>query len=170
MGKVLDKLQAMAAVKSLVQGSNGIVILLNDTYKREDGATETVVQTAHAARLWIQEASNGRDAPRKARKVVQIATEDGEFIEQEIEDTVVRYPGIAKEDCKPIWELPKGWNPNDAEGRDAFRRGYARNSHPFGDLATAGKEFEAAWDQEKRKADVAAAALAAAQVELDKAA
>jgi hypothetical protein len=157
MGKVLEKLQALPAVKTLVQGKNGISITLSDGYAQPDGSLEVVVQTAHAARLWIQSASNGRDTARRSRKVktMQVMGEDGQVVEQEVE-AVVPYPGIPKEDRKPIWEYPKGFNMTDIEARDAFRRGYAKNSHCAG-ATTYAKEFEQSWEAERRAAEARAA-------------
>lgn len=142
MGKVLLKLAERAEVKTINKIDAGIKIVLEDGYAQEDGATETVVATAHAARLWIQSASNG--TVKKTTRTV-----DGQTVEVEVEPEVERYPGVLPEERKPIWDRPKNWNPSDFEGRDAYRRGYAKKSHHAGD-SQAAKDFESGWEQERR--------------------
>ena len=153
MGKVLEKLAKLPAVKSLSEGTDGIAIVLVD-------GRESVVKTAHAARLFIQ----GTKAPTKS------ASADGENdnanpvpVVEEIR--VPRYPGIRKaaelngEDyvAVPIWDRDKSFSPNSAEGKDAFKRGFDRKSHYYGE-SSAAKEFEQAWDQAKRDASASAGA------------
>jgi hypothetical protein len=153
MGKVLEKLAKLPAVKSLTEGSDGIAIVLLD-------GRETVVKTAHAARLFIQ-----GDKPAATRTAVPSSNDNGEGIVVPLipEIRVPRYPGMAKAAMRdgddyvavPIWERNKGFSPNSAEGEDAFKRGYDRKSHYYGE-SSAAKEFELAWDAAKRDAEAKA--------------
>lgn len=148
MGKVLEKLAKMPAVKSLNETSEGITIILTD-------GRESTVKTAHAARLFIQ---GDKPATHNAADNDEPRLMSVPVVE---EIRVPRYPGMAKaafrdgEDYVPkaIWDLPKGFQPNTAEGQDAFRRGYDRKSHYYGE-SSAAKEFEQAWDAAKRDAEL----------------
>ena len=64
-----------------------------------------------------------------------------------------------KKKPKPIWEYPKGYNFNEAEGREAYAEGRAMDSHGWGD-SSAAKEFEAGWRQAKAKDEKAKAEAA----------
>ena len=141
MGKVLQKLAERQEVKSLNKTGDEIKIVLADGYSQEDGSVETVVTTAHAARMWIQAASNGVKKTVRTSSTGETIVDEGPQVE--------KYPGLPPEFRKPIWELPKNFSPNDAEGRDAYRRGYAKTSHYAGE-SSAAKEFESAWEQERR--------------------
>lgn len=44
----------------------------------------------------------------------------------------------------PIWEKPLGYNPTEAEGRQAFKEGRAMTDHPYGECVAA-KDFERGW-------------------------
>lgn len=152
MGKVLEKLAKLPAVKSLNETSEGITIILTD-------GRESTVKTAHAARLFIQGGNTSTtrtsgDGENDNANIVAVKP----LIE---EIRVPKYPGMAKaayrdgEDYTPIaiWDRPKGFQPNSAEGQDAFRRGYDRKSHYYGE-SSAAKEFEQAWDAAKRDAEL----------------
>jgi hypothetical protein len=139
-------------VKSLTEGADGIAIVLVD-------GRESVVKTAHAARLFIQ-----GDKPA-ATRAVPSSNDNGTGIVVPIipEIRVPRYPGMAKAAMRdgedyvavPIWERQKGFSPNSVEGDDAFKRGYDRKSHYYGE-SSAAKEFEQAWDAAKRDAEAKA--------------
>ena len=144
MGKVLEKLSALPTVKFIEQTDGGIKIVMRDD-------RETLVQTAHAARLFIQ-----GDKPITKRKSSSMGAGDNDNGDDSadgfVEEAVVRYKGILSEDRKPIWELPTGYCANTAEGIDAFKRGFAVNSHPYGECAAA-KDFEAAWHRAAKEAE-----------------
>ncbi len=143
MGKVLQKLSAIPTVKSLTETDGKIQIVMVD-------GSETIVTTAHAARLFIQ----GSNSPAGASTPREPGSNDNATLVAVEAPLPPKYPGISPEDRKPIWEHPKGYQPNIAEGADAFKRGYARNSHRKGESAGA-KEFEGAWDHAKRAAEQA---------------
>ncbi len=44
----------------------------------------------------------------------------------------------------PLWLLPPGFNPNEAEGREAFEAGEPIDYNPYGESA-AGKDWERGW-------------------------
>ena len=144
MGKVLEKLSALPTVKFIQETDGGIKIMMVD-------GRDTTVATAHAARLFIQ----GDKAVTKRKSSIK-GSGDNDNIDDSadgfVEDAVVRYPGVLPETRKPIWEHPSGFNPNEAEGKDAFLRGYAVNSHYYGESAAA-KEFEAAWHRAAKNAE-----------------
>jgi hypothetical protein len=157
MGKVLEKLAKMPAVKSLSESADGISIVLTD-------GRESTVKTAHAARLFIQ---GTKATASRTTATPENGNDNGEGIVVPLvvpEIRVPRYPGMqraAERDgeeyvVRPIWVVDKGFSPNSAEGADAFKRGYDRKSHYYGE-SSAAKEFEQAWDSAKRDADRKAA-------------
>jgi hypothetical protein len=143
MGKVLEKLAALPAVKSITDVEGGHMVVLAD-------GREQLCATAHAARLFIKGTSDKARASRSA------APNDGEPSRPTTlevpEIRCAKYPGLPAEMRKPIWEHDKGFSPNSVEGADAFKRGFERKSHYRGE-SSAAKEFEAAWDSAKRDAE-----------------
>ncbi len=161
MGKVFDKLKTLPAVKAIQDVGETALIILAEGYAN-DGKVECNVSTAHAARLFIEGASNGK-APAARKRIVRIITEDGEIVEQASEEIrVAKYPGVLPEDCKPLAEWPRHYDFNGHEGRDAFRRGFDLKSHYRGE-SLGGREFEAGWKQEQRAQAMRAAQLVAEQ-------
>lgn len=147
MGKVLDKLSKLASVKSLTEAGGNIHVVLADGYANE-GKVETVVQTAHAARLFIQGASDGTTPARRQRQTRM--TDDGEVLEEVPVRNVPRYPGLPEEMRRPLYEMHKGYSPTEAEGRDAFTRGFEKDSHGYGESAAA-RDFENSWESERQR-------------------
>lgn len=151
MGKVIEKLAALPAVKQIAPHAEGHLVILAD-------GREQVCATAHAARLFIQDTK--ATASRSAVPASGNDNCEGIVVPLVQEVRVPRYPGMRKaaerdgEDYTPraIWDMPKGFQPNSAEGKDAFERGYDRKSHYYGE-SSAAKEFELAWDQAKRDAE-----------------
>ncbi len=50
----------------------------------------------------------------------------------------------------PLWQLPKDFNSNETEGREAFRAGYPME-HRYGECLAA-QDWERGWKNEERKA------------------
>lgn len=150
MGKVLEKLKERPAVKSITENSNGIIVLLADGYA-SDGKVEAVVTTAHAARLFIDAASNGREPARRQRTV---RSPDGNVVELPVRNvpkfTMAKIQGPP---C-PLYKRPKGFNPTELEGKLAFLAGFPIDSNPYG-MSAAGKEWDNAYRAAQRAAGVA---------------
>ena len=162
MGKVIQKLQAHAAVAALTDGGDTYVIVLAQGYAN-NGAVELRAKTAHEARLFIDGASNG-SAPKRAPKLrIVRENEDGSTEEVVAAETPRFKPSRMGPPC-PIFLRPKGFNASEQEGREAALQGFAKDSHPYG-ASVAAKDFEGAWQAEmtaQRKAAEADAADAAA--------
>lgn len=50
-----------------------------------------------------------------------------------------------------IYNLPKDWNANEAEGRQAFKDGRMVDSHRYGE-SSAASDFERGWRAEQTRA------------------
>lgn len=138
MGKVFQKLALLASVQSITFDAAAMATITLASGYSNGGKDVLVCKTAHEARLWIQAATNGNVIPMRRRAAAVVT---GEVVD---EPAVTPYAGLGPDYKKPIWELPKGFNRPAVEGRDAFLRGFARNSHPYGETLS-GREFEAAW-------------------------
>lgn len=163
MGKVFDKLKALPAVKCIQDAGDTALIVLADGYAN-DGKVECNVATAHAARIWIEGASNGTTSTSRKR-TVRVITEDGEEIVQHIEEVkVAKWPGVTAEEVAtlPPFNERRDFDYNAFEGRCAFRRGFDIKSHYRGE-SLGGREFEAGWKQEQRNQAAADARLVAEQ-------
>lgn len=179
MGKVLDRLAALPSVKTLNVGPDGISIVLADGYANE-GAVETIVQTAHAARLWIQAASNGREGPKRKARPLTVATENGDLI-QSPDMEMFTMKGYYGGPYLPLQQRSKDFCASSFQGRYAYLNGFALKSHGWGQTS-AGKNFEAAWlsvqrqcqqdaeDRARRAPRVVEATPTTVEIEFEKAA
>lgn len=158
MGKVIQKLQTSAAVATISDGGDAYVVVLAEGYA-SDGKVETRANSAHQVRLFVDAASNG-SAPTRTPRVVKVVDNDSDVddggIHEPIEPVrrVVAYPGLPLETRKPIWEHPKGFSASEHEGRDAFQRGFDKDSHCAGKSVRA-RDFEEAWERARRVAETA---------------